>query len=118
MPIFDQRYQNVTYQYNAAGNIAFGDVTNGAQLVQQLRNLRDEVALAKGNQAVDEETATDIDYHLNKASLAAASEKPNKTSVLDHLAKAKGFLEKAGPLAAGILGGVSEAIKLVSRLLG
>ena len=50
MPIFDQRHQKVTYQYNAAGDINFGAVQNKMDLVAQLEALQAELnrALEQG----------------------------------------------------------------------
>ena len=44
MTVFDQRGQQVTYQYNAAGDINFGAVQNKADVVGELKNLQAELA--------------------------------------------------------------------------
>jgi hypothetical protein len=115
MTIFDQRGQVVTYQYNSAGNVNFGSVSNVAQLGEQLARLRDEVARAREGKALDEESAADVDYHLGKAARGAAAD-GERPAILEHLGKVKTFLEKAGPAALGLLKGVVEAIGLARKL--
>ncbi len=46
MTIFDQRNQTVTYQYNAAGDINFGSVTNHTEVTAQLDKLEAELNTA------------------------------------------------------------------------
>jgi len=45
-PIVDQRGQQVTYQYNAAGDINIGAVQNRTELVGELRKLKGEIEQA------------------------------------------------------------------------
>jgi hypothetical protein len=47
MPIFDQRGQQVTYQYNAAGTINIGAVQDRAELSGELRKLQGKVDQAE-----------------------------------------------------------------------
>jgi hypothetical protein len=46
MAIFDQRGQQVNYQYNAAGDINLGSVQNQAQLIEELSKLKSELSEA------------------------------------------------------------------------
>ena len=54
MAIFDQRGQQVTYQYNAAGDINFGAVQNRMDLVGELGKLQREMTQAKQAGVFDE----------------------------------------------------------------
>jgi myo-inositol-1-phosphate synthase len=55
MPVFDQRGQKVTYQYNAAGDINFGNVQNRADLISELKKLKDEISKAGEAEVIDAE---------------------------------------------------------------
>jgi MFS superfamily sulfate permease-like transporter len=114
-PIFDQRGQKVTYQYNAAGNINFGAVENRANLISELEKLKEEVALA-GNSSVDSsEIVTDAQYQIQKALDQAKKPEPIKSVILDHLSQAKGFV-KGLVEAGGLVTGIMKAIELVQKL--
>ena len=67
MAIFDQRGQQVTYQYNAAGDINFGAVQNRMDLVGELGKLQREMTPAMQSGVFDEGVATDAEYQLTKA---------------------------------------------------
>jgi hypothetical protein len=115
MSVFDQRGQHVTYQYNAAGNINFGQVQDRAQLVAALDRLRQELADAARQQAIDADTEADASYQLQKAGLQARQPEPDKKSLLDYLQKAKGLVDGVTAVA-GIAGGIGEAIASVQHL--
>jgi hypothetical protein len=59
MAIFDQRGQQVTYQYNAAGDINVGAVQNRMDLVGELGKLQRELTQARQAGVLDEGVATD-----------------------------------------------------------
>jgi hypothetical protein len=99
MPVFDQRGQHVTYQYNAAGDINFGAVQNKLDVIGQLENLQAEFDKAVAANVFDEDTATDAEYQLKKAVQQAKKPEPDKKSILDHLNQAKALIE--GVAAAG-----------------
>jgi len=114
MTVFDQRGQQVTYQYNAAGNINFSDVQNRADLVSELEKLKAEVALAGDSKVIDAEVVTDAQYQIQKAVDQAKKSEPNKPAILDHLSKAKEFM-KGLVEAGGIVTGIMKAIELVQQ---
>ena len=68
MATFDQRNQQVTYQYNAAGNINFETVQNRTELAVELEKLRSELSLAVQRGVLEEAAAVDVDAKLNKGS--------------------------------------------------
>jgi len=64
MATFDQRNQQVTYQYNAAGDIDIGDVRNNQELLGALRKLQRELGDALEQGALSMDAATDAEYHM------------------------------------------------------
>jgi nucleotidyltransferase/DNA polymerase involved in DNA repair len=115
MSVFDQRGQHVRYQYNAHGDINFGQVQDRAQLAQELDRLRKELAEAARQRAIDADSEADASYQLQKAALQARQSEPDKQSVLGYLQKAKGLVEGVNA-AAGIASGIGEAIACVQDL--
>lgn len=115
MSIFDQRGQQVFYQYNAAGNINFGAVQNQLDLVSELEKLKAELARAATAQVVDAEVATDAQYQITKAVQHANKPQPDKKTILDHLNAAKELI--AGVTAAGgIVTALVQAAEVVQKL--
>lgn len=112
---FDQRGQRVNYQYNAAGNINFGQVNNQADLVDELEKLKSEVARAGDAQVIEAELVTDVQYQLQKAVEQAKKPEPNKNVVVEHLNKAKDFI-KGVVEAGGIVTAIVKAVELVQQL--
>lgn len=105
MAVFDQRGQQVTYQYNAAGNINFGAVQNSYDLAAELEKLEEELAKAREGQAIDKLTAAKASTPLLEAAEEAKKPEPNKTTLLDYLKSAKTCLE-----GIAAVGGITEAI--------
>ncbi|MGE0127251.1 MAG: hypothetical protein AB7U82_04010 [Blastocatellales bacterium] len=117
MAIFDQRGQQVIYQYiyNAAGDINFGSVQSNADAVAELQKLQSEVRKARDAGAIDEDTATDVAYDIEKAANQAKKEGADKNSAIGYLEKAKTLLEGFST-AAGLVKGLSGAIEMIGRL--
>ncbi|WP_287130922.1 hypothetical protein [Candidatus Cyanaurora vandensis] len=67
MAIFDQTGQQVTYQWNIAGNAYFETVENKAAVVQDLERLWGEVEKAIAAENLPEEVGTDVAYQTTKA---------------------------------------------------
>jgi hypothetical protein len=86
MSVFDQRGQSVSNQYNAAGDINFGDA----------------------------EIATDAEYHITKAVQQAKKPEPDKKAILDHLATAKAAIEGVAA-ASGMITALVKAAEVVSK---
>jgi hypothetical protein len=114
MAIFDQRGQQVTYQYNAAGDINFGAVQNRLDLVRELGNLQIEMAKAIQAGAFDEGVATEVDYQVKKAVQEAKKSNPDKITIADHLSSAKTVIEGVAA-ASGLVTGLVKAIELVRQ---
>ncbi|HSH82145.1 MAG TPA: hypothetical protein VLA19_26765 [Herpetosiphonaceae bacterium] len=113
--VFDQRGQNVNYQYNAAGNINFGAVQNSNDLVAELEKLRDEVRKAAMANIIKGEVVEDTEYQLTKAITQAKKPELDKKALVDHLNTAKTLMESA-KTAAGLVGGIVTAIEAVQKI--
>ena len=114
--IFDQRGQNVQYQFNAAGNINIGAARSIEELSEQLGKLRDEIDVARAANVIPEDTAIEASYHVLQADKEIESADPDKPSILDHMGKAKALLEDLAA-AAGLVAAITEAVEVVGRLL-
>jgi hypothetical protein len=115
MPVFDQRGQKVTYQYNAAGNINFDAVQNRADLVSELEKLKAEISKAGEAQVIEAELVTDAQYQIQKAVDQAKKPEPNQHSILEHLGKAKDVV-KGVVDAGGLVTGIMKAMELAQNL--
>jgi hypothetical protein len=115
MAIFDQRGQQVTYQYNAAGNINIGAIQSAADLGPELTKLRDEVDSAASQGALDKDVALDAKYQLDKAAQQVEKPAPNKDAIVGHLNSAKDLVAQVGT-AAGLVTGLVQAIEKVRIL--
>lgn len=116
MSVFDQRGQNVNYQYNAAGNINIEAVQNQIELIEQLANLQLEIGKAKSAGVIDEDAAIDAEYQIQKAIQVAKKAEPDKTTFLDHIGKAKDLLEDI-TAATGLVTALIKAAELAKNLL-
>ncbi len=115
MAIFDQRGQQVNYQYNAAGDINFGAIQTRAELIAELEKLIGEINTAASAKAIDTELATDVEYQVTKAAQQAKKPEPDKKGILDHLATAMKLIEGV-TTASGMVTAIAQAIQLVQRL--
>ncbi len=115
MPIFDQRGQQVNYQYNAAGDINLGSVQNQAQLIEELGKLKSELSKAAEAQVIDAEIFTDADYQMTKAIQQAKKPEPDKKGIMDHLNNTKSLLEGVSA-ASGIATVLNEVVQIVVSL--
>jgi len=113
--IFDQRGQQVHYQYNAAGNINITAVQDRDGLVYEMKKLKEEIDRAKELKAIDENMAVEVKYHLVQAIKEAEKQKPDKGSFLEHIGRAKGLLEDVGA-AAGLVTALLKAAEVASRI--
>jgi hypothetical protein len=114
MPVFDQRGQQVTYQYNAAGDINFGAVQNKVDVIGELEKLQTEVSKAAEEGALDEELAVDVESKLKKAVIQAKKSEPDKKTVLNHLNQAKALIEGVAA-ATGLVTALVQAAEVVQK---
>jgi hypothetical protein len=114
MPVFDQRGQSVTYQYNAAGNINFDAVENRVELVTELEKLKAEFDRAVQQNVFDEETAIEADSKLKLAIAEAKKPEPNKQTLLERIGGAKTLIDGV-KAAGGIVTALVQAANLVQK---
>ena len=114
MPVFDQRYQQVNYQYNVNGMINFDNVQSRVDVVGELKKLQSEVAKATESGALDGEVSTDIKAKIEKAIIQAQKPEPNKKTIMDYLKEARSLLTDI-VVVAGLAEGISEAIEIVRK---
>lgn len=114
--IFDQRAQQVNYQYNAAGNINFGTVQNISDLVSQLDLLKQELINAREAKAINELTESKAKIPLLEAIEEAKKPEPNKKSLLAYLRQAKDCMQDIGAIS-GIVETVTNAYEWIGSNL-
>lgn len=114
MTIFDQRHQNVNYQYNAAGDINLDSVQNIVELVTELEKLKGEFSKAGNAGAIDAEIVTDAEYQITKAIQQTQRAEPNKKTIVDHLTSAKKLIDGI-TVAGGMATSLAKAIALAQQ---
>ncbi len=112
MSIFDQRGQQVTYQYNANGDINFGAVRTQSDVIGEIRKLQLELVAATEQKALTGETAIDAESAVKKAVLEAEQPKPSKTTLIEHLNSAKKLVAGVSGLAEAFANAV-EKVKVL-----
>jgi hypothetical protein len=112
---FDQRGQQVTYQYNAVGNINIAAVRDKAELADELEKFVGEIERARETKAIDQEVAVEAEYHVLQASKEAKMKEPSKASILEHMGKAKALLEDVAA-AAGLVTALVKAAEVASKI--
>ena len=117
MSVFDQRGQQVHYQYNAAGNISIGSAKDKDSLAGELEKLRHEVEQARHCGVVDADVAVEADYHLLQAMKEARKDQPSKKTFLDHVETAKGLLENVTAVG-GLVGALVKSIDVAKSIFG
>jgi hypothetical protein len=115
--IFDQRGQQVKYQYNAAGNINLGPIQDFADLVSQLDLLKQELSKARDSQVISELTESKAKTPLLEAIEEAKNSAPDKTSLLSYLGQVKDCLKGVSAIG-GIVDAVSKAYEWVESTIG
>ncbi len=115
MSVFDQRHQNVNYQYNVNGTINFDKVQNRLEAINELRKLQDEVVKASESGELDAEIAADVESKLKKATIQAQKPEPDQATLLSYLSDAKNLLASIASMV-GLVKGISGAIETVRKL--
>ena len=115
MAQFDMRGQRVTNQYNAGRDMNFGAVQTPADLITVLEQLNEQFIQAKEADVLDEETATDAQYQVTKATQQARKPDPDKKTIVEHLTTAKTLIEGV-TAAGGLVTALTAAIQVVQRL--
>ena len=115
MSIFDQRGQQVNYQYNAAGNINFQNVQDKDQLAVELGKLKEEIERAKQLKAMDNDIAVEAEFHLLQAEKEAKKDNPSKNQFLEHINGAKALLEGVAS-AAGMITALLKTVEIANQI--
>ena len=89
MANFDMRGQRVTNQYNAGRDMNFGAVQTTEDLMTAFEQLNEQFTQAKDAGVLSEETVTDAQYQITKATQQAKKSDPDKKTILDHLTSGK-----------------------------
>lgn len=114
MAIFDQRNQNVNYQYNATGDINFDRVQNRVELIGELEKLKAELSKAASAGVIDAEIVTDAEYQITKAIQQSQKHEPNKKTILEHINSAKTLIEGVAA-TTGMVTALVEVAELVHQ---
>jgi hypothetical protein len=112
---FDMRGQRVTNQYNAGRDMNFGTVQTSEDLITVFEQLNEQFIQAKNAGLLNEETTTDAQYQITKASQQAKKPDPDKKTILDHLTTAKTLIEGV-TAASGLVTALVAAIQIVQKL--
>lgn len=115
MTLFDQRGQQVQYQFNAAGNINIELVQSAAQLVTEISKLREEIDRAKQLGVVSGDIATEAQYHLLEASREATKKQPKKSTMLEKINKTKELVKEVSSLA-GLIVSLTKLAEVIEKL--
>ena len=115
MANFDMRGQRVTNQYNAGRDMNFGAVQTTEDLITAFEQLNEQFTQAKNAGVLSEETATDAQYQITKATQQAKKSDPDKKTILDHLTTAKTLIEGV-TAASGLVTALAAAIQIVQKL--
>jgi YD repeat-containing protein len=116
MSTFDQRGQQVQYQYNAAGNINFAHVQDQRELVVELEKLQTEVEKASQAGVIDQSVAVDVEYQLKKALQEVKKPAPDKKGVLQRVQDATTLIGGVAA-ASGLIKGFAEAAEAIQKIL-
>jgi len=114
--IFDQRNQQVNYQYNAAGNINFESAVTKDDLIRQLDLLKSELKRAADVQKIDELLESKIRTLILEAIAEAKKESPEKTSLVTYLKQASDSISGITSVAE-LAGGITKAYEWAKQFL-
>lgn len=115
MTVFDQRNQNVNYQYNAAGDINFDSVDSPDQLITELEKLKIEISRAAEVKVISDDAAIDAKYQIDKAIQQTKSPEPSKKTILQHIEAAKEFIGTVTS-SAGMIVALTQAADAVQKV--
>ncbi|MPQ57197.1 hypothetical protein [Duganella sp. FT27W] len=114
--IFDQRNQQVKYQYNAAGNINLNSSTTKDDFIKQLDLLKTELKVAADAQAIDELLESKIRTLILEAIAEARKASPEKTSLVNYLKQANDSISSITSVAE-LAGSITNAYEWAKQFL-
>jgi hypothetical protein len=115
MSVFDQRGQNVNYQFNAGNDINIDTVNSKEDLSNELFKINREIDHAKNAEVIPDDIANEAQYRLVEASRELQSENSSQDTILSHLGKAKELLNDF-EAAVGLVTTLVKAADVVSEL--
>ncbi len=115
MTTFDQRGQNVKYQYNAGENINFLSAQNKADAINQLNRLQSEIASAIQNGTLPSEIGKNIQDKLGQAVILANTPEPDKKYMLSHLDEIRIAIRDVASLS-GLITALIQAAEMIKRI--
>jgi hypothetical protein len=115
MAVFDQRGQNVEYQFNAAGSINIDAINSPKGFVTELVKFQEEISKAEAIGTIDKESAIEIKYHILTATKEALHEKPDKAKITAYLSKVLDILKDISTMV-GLLTGLAKLSEIIPKI--
>ncbi len=106
MATFHQEGQTVQNQYNAE-TINFGGVESTEDFTLKLQALQSELNKAIEAKAITGDNSIDAEYQVKKAIAQAQSPTPDKSTLIDHLTKAKELVTGVDGLVTACAGAIA-----------
>jgi hypothetical protein len=102
-------------QYIVRGNISFTSVSNTVEFLERIQSLQLSIDEALLKSDIDEETAIEVKYQLEKAVVQAKKQTPEKIMIKKYLESVKSLLAKSVAMA-GYVVTISEAIEVADKI--
>ena len=119
MTVFDQKGQTVHGpQTNIAGSVGevnVGAVSDLTGLLEELEQLKSELASAAQRGEIDQDLAADAEYQMNKALNQARRHELDRGRFLGHLSQAQDLLKTAAA-GAGLVTALSKVAEVAQQL--
>lgn len=115
-PLVDLRYQTVTTQYIAMGDITVGSVSNITDMVDPLQKLQAAAKKAKSDKVISEDQAIETDYQLSKAISEITKPHPDKGKISTYLSSAASVVSDIGAMA-GFAQALAQCIDKIRSLI-
>ena len=115
MTIFNQQGQQVNNQYNAAGDIHFGPISNTNELIVQLQQLSSALSQAIVDGRIDTSAGTSANEALKNAVSHLGNPDVHKATLIGYLVKAKEILTGI-TAAGGLVQGITHLIQVIRGL--
>ncbi len=106
MATFHQEGQTVQNQYNAE-TINFGGVKSAEDFTLKLQELQTELEKAIDAKAITRDDSIDAEYLVKKAIAQVESPAPDKSTLIEHLTKAKELVTGVDGLVTACAGAIT-----------
>lgn len=115
MARFDQRNQNVKYQYNVSGDINFGSVQNSTELIREFAKLQHKLGDMVAKNEIEPDLSMDIETKIKDVIRQVENPKPDKKSMLDYLQEAQKLIGGVAS-ATAVIKMLAEAAEVIRRI--